>query len=352
MESGRSTKMTCFMAVLSVVLLLEGCVSPGPSEDTQSQASPATPPATGSPATPEAMGEIVRLDPAFDRIVATGAVVEKVADGFGFTEGPIWAPDGTLLFSDMGADTIFRVTPSGESSEFLRLVGPAEAVRPNGITLDEEGRLLICEMGNRRIIRVDDDGQIAVIADTYQGQRLNSPNDLALKSDGSIYFTDPPYGLPEQDDDPNKELEFNGIYRIVNGEVELLNTEMSRPNGITFSPDEQYLYVANSDTDQMLWMRFEVRPDGTLGAGSVFYDASMETTQGLPDGLKTDSAGNVYATGPGGVFVLSPEGVLLGKIEPPEVPANVAWGDDGQTLYMTARTSIYRIRLSASGSLL
>ncbi|MCS7316367.1 MAG: SMP-30/gluconolactonase/LRE family protein, partial [Bryobacteraceae bacterium] len=179
---------------------------------------------------------------------------------------------------------------------------------------------------------------------------LNSPNDAVFRSDGSLYFTDPPYGLPKQDQDPAKELPFCGIYRLADGKLQLLSKELTRPNGLAFSPDEKYLYVANSDAKRKIWMRFEVRPDGTLGASSVFYDVTNETAPGLPDGLKADRKGNVYATGPGGVWIFSPEGKHLGTIEPPEVPANCAWGDaDARTLYMTARSSIYRIRLNIPG---
>ena len=190
---------------------------------------------------------------------------------------------------------------------------------------------------------------MTVLADKFEGKRLNSPNDVVVKSDGAIYFTDPPYGLPRQNDDPAKEIPYSGIYRIRAGKIELISKDVQWPNGIGFSPDEKYLYVANSDPMNRVWMRFEVKADGMLGAGSVFYAVPASAPGGIPDGLKLDTNGNLFGTGPGGVWIISPEGKALGRIEPPEVPANVGWGDDGKTLYMTARTSVYRIRLLASG---
>ena len=188
-----------------------------------------------------------------------------------------------------------------------------------------------------------------MLADNYDGKRLNSPNDVVVKSDGAIYFTDPPYGLPGQNDDPAKEIPFSGVYRVKDGKVDLVSKDVPWPNGIGFSPDEKHLIVANSDPMRRVWMRFEVKPDGTLGPGSPFYTVPADGPGGIPDGLKLDVAGNLFGTGPGGVWIISPEGKALGRIEAPEVPANVAWGDDGKTLYMTARSSVYRIRLNTSG---
>jgi sugar lactone lactonase YvrE len=302
-------------------------------------------------------GRVVRLDPALDAIVPANAAVERVATGFAFTEGPVWTRDGALLVSDIPANAIVRIEPSGETSVFRSPSGydggdarPGGHVGSNGLTIDREGRLLIAEHGNRRVTRLEADGRLTVVADRYDGRRLNSPNDIVVKSDGAIYFTDPPYGLPLQDKDPGKELEWSGIYRVRNGQVELLNRELSRPNGLAFSPDERYLYVANSEPNRRIWMRYDVRPDGTLGEGTVFLDLTADAGRGIPDGFKVDTAGNLYLTGPGGVSIVSPQGTVLGRIETPEGPANVAWGgDDGQTLYITARTSVYRIRLNAPG---
>ncbi len=300
-------------------------------------------------------GEIIRADAALGEIVPFPAEIEKLADGFGFTEGPVWINDGSLLFSDIPANSIFKWTPGEGIRLFLKpsgYDGESEATNlgSNGLTLDLRGRIVICQHGNRRIVRLDPEGGISVLADRYQGKRLNSPNDAVYRADGSLYFTDPPYGLAEQDNDLSKELEFNGIFRLTGGRLELLHSEMTRPNGLALSPDQTVLYVANSDTEQKLWMRFTVHPDGALGEGSVFYDVTEETDEGSPDGLKVDRRGNVYATGPGGVWIFSPEGKHLGTIKPPEVPANCHWGDaDGKTLYMTARTGLYRIRLNIEG---
>jgi gluconolactonase len=214
------------------------------------------------------------------------------------------------------------------------------------------------------VTRLEKDGSITVLADRYQGKRLNSPNDAVYKSDGGLYFTDPPYGLPKQDEDPAKELKFNGVYRLnPDGTLLLLTSELSRPNGLAFSPDEKVLYVANSDPARKIWMRYEVKADGTLGAGSVFFDATSRQEDGLPDGMKVDTNGNLYCTGPGGIWVFSPQGKHLGTIHPPQTPSNLAWGkyanthaqsplakgEKADTLYITARTAIYRVRLAASG---
>jgi gluconolactonase len=216
--------------------------------------------------------------------------------------------------------------------------------------LDKQGRLVICEHGNGRVTRLEKDGKLTVLAARYEGKRLNSPNDAVYKSNGDLYFTDPPYGFPKEDADPKKELKFNGIYRLSGGKLHLLNKEMTRPNGLAFSPDEKTLYVANSDAARKIWMKFDVLADGSIGNGKVFFDVTKETADGLPDGMKTDKAGNLYCTGPGGVWIFSPAGKHLGTIAPPETPANLNWGDaGGKTLYMTARTGLYRIKLSAEG---
>lgn len=312
------------------------------------------------PAAPPPLGSIERKDPALDALVPADARIEKLAGGFTFTEGPVWVPEGGgyLLFSDVPNNVIHKWTPDGTVTEFLKPSGfdgtdaPAGAfVGSNGLTLDKSGRLVICQHGNGQVARREPDGKITVLAAKYQGKRLNSPNDAVYKSNGDLYFTDPPYGFPKQDDDPKKELKFNGIYRLTAaGKLELLNRDQTRPNGLGFSPDEKVLYVANSDPARKVWMRYDVTADGKLANGRVFYDVTAETADGLPDGLKLDKQGNVYATGPGGVWIFTPEGKHLGTIAPPEVPANVAWGDaDGRTLYMTARTGLYRIKLAAEG---
>jgi len=300
---------------------------------------------------------VTRIHPAVDALVPANATIEKLAGGFGFTEGPIWQREGFLLFSDIPNNVILQWKPAAGASEFLRDSGysgsvssPGSHIGSNGLTLDHEGRLIICEHGNRRLTRLEKTGRRTVLADKYQGKRLNSPNDVVCKSDGALYFTDPPYGLPKRDADPAKDLPFNGIYRLSDGQLQLLHQGLSRPNGLAFSPDEKYLYVANSDPGRKLWMRFEVAADGTFIGGEVFHDATRSSAEGLPDGLKVDRIGNLYCTGPGGIWVFSPAGEHLGTIEFPEIPANCNWGDrDGKTLYVTARTSLYRLRLTIEG---
>lgn len=285
------------------------------------------------------------------------AKIEKLAKGFTFTEGPVWVKEGGegVLFSDIPNNRIMKWSPDGKVEEFRKpsgYTGPAAPegsyIGSNGLTLDKEGRLIVCEHGDRRVTRLEKDGKLTVLADKYQGKRLNSPNDAVYRSDGSLYFTDPPYGLF---DEKAKELDFQGIYRLApDGKLALLNKGMSRPNGLAFSPDEKTLYVANSDPEKKIWMAFDVASSGTLSKGRVFFDATAEKEDGLPDGLKVDTQGNVYATGPGGVWVFSSDGKHLGTIKPAEVPANCHWGDaDAKTLYMTARTGFYRVRLSIPG---
>lgn len=297
---------------------------------------------------------VVAVDPTFGQIVSPTAKVEKLAGGMKFTEGPVWLGDH-LLFTDIPSNAIMKWVPGGQPTPFRKPVFPGkyeegQFVGANGLTLDKSGRLVSCEHGNRRVARTEKDGKITVLADKYQGKRLNSPNDGVFKSNGDFYFTDPPYGFAKQDDDPAKELKFNGVYRIRSGKVELLVDNMTRPNGIAFSPDEKRVYIANSDPAKKLWMVYDVDAAGKFVNGKVFYDVTSQTADGLPDGLKVDRNGNLYGTGPGGVWIFSPQGKLLGKIQPPEVPANCAFGDaDGKTLYMTARTGLYRIRLNAAG---
>ena len=298
-------------------------------------------------------GKVTRADSAFDRIVPPGARIEKLGGGFGFTEGPLWVKPGFLLFSDIPNNTIRKWSPAEGFSVFRPRAGapPGQALAgPNGLTLDRQGRLIACEQVGRRVVRIGRDGSLTVLAERFEGKRLNSPNDVVARSDGSLYFTDPPYGLPKQDADPARELPFCGVYRLAGGKLQLLYKELSRPNGIAFSPDQKTLYVANSDAARMIWMRFDVARDGMLRNGKVFYDATGQSGDGGPDGMKVDTRGNLYCTGPGGIWVFSPAGKHLGTIQPPEVAANCAWGGaDGKTLYITARTGLYRIRLDVTG---
>ena len=302
----------------------------------------------------ETASSIIRLDPAFDLLVPSGAVIEKVADGFEFIEGPVWM-SGRLMFSDIPANTVYSWSPDRGTEVFLQPVLAADANTggaggSNGLARDPTGNLILCEHGNRRVARMNSDGSRTTLADRYDGGRLNSPNDIVYHSSGAAFFTDPPYGLPELEASSAREQAHNGIYRLdVDGTVTLL-AEQTRPNGIGLSPDERVLYVANSAVaPNRLWMAYAVLDDLTLGDGSVFYDASAMQAAGVPDGLSLDRAGNLYATGPGGVMVFNSAGKHLGTIAPAEQPANAGWGDDGKTLYMTARTGLYRIRLSATG---
>jgi gluconolactonase len=308
-------------------------------------------------ALPSTEANVVRLDPALDRIVPRGARLEKLAGGFQFTEGPVWHPDGYLLFSDPNANTIYRWSPTGSVSVYRTKsgysgldIGRYHQPGSNGLTLDRDGLLTINEHGNRRVTRLERTGQITVLADRYQGKRLNSPNDLVYRSDGSLFFTDPPFGLPKTFDDPGKELPFSGVYLVRNGQAELLTKELSGPNGIAFSPDEKYLYVGNWDLGRKVLMRYEVNPEGRLRNGTVFYDFTSEAEPVALDGVKVDVEGNVYVSAPGGVWILSPAGKPLGRIVPPEHDANFAFGDaDGQSLYLTASTGVYRLRVGIPG---
>lgn len=303
-------------------------------------------------------GDVVRLDPALDGIVPRDAAVEKLATGFGFTEGPVWSPEGYLLFSDPNDNLIYRWTPDGQVSVHRTKSGYAgmdigEYRQPgsNGLALDRAGRLTIAEHGNRRITRIERNGVVTVLADRYDGRRLNSPNDLVYRSDGSLYFTDPPFGLPNTYDDARRELGFSGIFRWADGRLDLLATDLKGPNGIAFSPDERHLYVANWDTSHKVVMRYEVTPAGTLRDGRVFADLTSAPGEEALDGVKVDRAGHVFVSGPGGVWIFSPAGRHLGTIRAPELPANMAWGDaDGRTLYLTGRSSLYRIRLKVPGA--
>ena len=251
-------------------------------------------------------GTIARLVPAFDKLLPPGAAIEKLAGDFQFTEGPVWVREGGghLLFSDIPANTIFKWTPDGKVSVFRKPVFPGsfpagQFVGSNGLTLDRQGRLVACEHGNRRVTRTEKNGSITVLAERFEGKRLNSPNDAVFKKNGDLYFTDPPYGFLKQDDDPAKELKFNGVFRLTAaGKLELLVKDMTRPNGLGFSPDEKKLYIANSDAARKVWMVYDVKPDGTLANGKLFFDVTQEKEQGVPDGMKLDTQGNLYCTGP------------------------------------------------------
>ena len=315
--------------------------------------------------------DIQKLDPVLDRLVAPNAKLERIATGFDkWTEGPAWTRGGSLLFAEIPANNIVQWIPGKGASVFMYPSGyqgsDYKGPEPgsNGMTLDADGRVTVAGHARRTVWRmesVDPKAQITVLADSYQGKKLNSPNDVVYKSDGSLYFTDPPYGLATQgDDDPRKELQVNGVYRIVGArqhkpgaspdrdQLQLVIKDLARPNGLAFSPDEKFLYVAESGKKQ--WMRYRVQPDGSVTDGSLFLDASSEPGDGGPDGLRVDKKGNIYASGAGGVWIISPEGKHIGTIRVPERVSNVAWGDkDGKTLYITASTSLFRIKLKVPG---
>jgi gluconolactonase len=302
---------------------------------------------------------VERLDPAMDAILTRNPKVWKLAEGFNFTEGPVWVAEensGYLLFSDPNSNTIYKYrdgdlsvfrTPSGYSGSDVAEYGQPGS---NGLALDARGRLTVAEHGNHRASRIEQDGSVSVLASIYLGKRLNSPNDLVYKSDGSLYFTDPPFGLPKFFDDPRKELPYSGVYRWKNGEVTLLSSQLTGPNGIAFSPGEKFIYVGNWDEKRKVVMRYPVKSDGTLGTGEVFHDMTSAPGADAIDGVKVDIKGNVYVSGPGGLWILSPEGKHLGTVIPPRHPHNMAWGDaDAKTLYLTAQDRVYRMRFNIPG---
>ncbi len=298
-----------------------------------------------------------RVDAGLDAILTAQPRLERVATGFDFTEGPLWTRDGGLLFSSPNTNAIYRWSPLGTVSVFRSKSGYAgldigRYAQPgsNGLTFDPEGRLAICQHGNRRVVRVEPHGNITVLADRYAGARLNSPNDLVYRSDGALFFTDPPFGLPEAYGDPGKELGFSGVFCVRDGEVSLVTDELAGPNGLAFSPDERYLYVGNWDPLRTVVMRYELAADGSVVSAETFFDMTADPGEDAIDGIKVDIEGNLFVCGPSGIWVLAADGRHLGTLELPENPHNLAWGDDDACgLYVTALTSIYRLRLGIAG---
>ena len=320
---------------------------------------------------------VLRLDPALDALVSPDAKVELVKGGFGFTEGPVWVQKGKsgyLLFTDIPGNVVYKLTPQDRKAEvYLYDAGyngpdiwrwggiqnngrdrsdprfeEFAMIGADGLTLDRQGRVIIATFAGRSLVRLESDGKRTVLADSYEGKRFNGPNDVVVKRDGAIYFTDTYGGLRLRDKDPRKELDFTGVYMWKDGKLSLLVKDMPMVNGLAFSPDEKYLYV-NGSRDNYV-NRYDVNPDGTLANGKLFFDMRKETEPGITDGLRVDTKGNLYETGPGGVWVISPEGKHLGTIRAPEQATNVGFGDaDRKTLYIAARTGIYKIRVNIPG---
>jgi gluconolactonase len=313
---------------------------------------------------PKSIGSIERLDPAFDKLVPAGAVIEVLGDGFDWSEGCCWIKDkGFLVFSDIPPNKIMKWDPKSGISVFMERVGytgkepfvsPTPEPGTNGLMLDSAGRLVCCCHGDRCIKRIEKDGKITILADKFEGKRFNSPNDLVYKSNGDLYFTDPPYGLPLRENDPGKELDWYGVYRLgKDGKITLLTKEMTRPNGIGFSPDEKTLYVAQSDREAAIWKAFPVNADGTLGPSRVLFDATpwvKEGRPGAPDGLAIDKQGHIWATAPGGVYCFTSEGKPLGRLNTGERTANCKFGDDGKTLFLCADMYICRVKTTVTGT--
>lgn len=306
------------------------------------------------------IGKIHRLDSRIDSLLPADAKIEVVASGFDWSEGPLWIRDGAyLLFSDIPRNSVMKWKEGEGVSLYLKpsgFTGAGDYGREpgcNGLTTDSQGRLVSCEHGDRRVSRLEQGGGKRTLADNYQGKRFNSPNDLVFKSNGDLYFTDPPYGLPKNWDDPRRELDYCGVYRLSrDGQVTLLTKEMTRPNGLAFSPDETILYIAQSDPKLAIWKAYPVKADGTLDQGKVFADATemVGKNPGLPDGLKVDRNGILFATGPGGVHIYAPDGKLLGRIETGEATSNCAWGEDGSTLFITADMYLCRVKTRTKGA--
>ena len=350
---------TRWLVSLCLLGLLTGCSQKQASKKAEQPASPT-------------LGSLVRPAPAVNAIIPQGAKVEKVVSGYEWTEGPVWA-GGALYFAAIHHNSIIRWVPGQGASVFLHPSGyqgakkyPGPEPGSNGMTVDKDGRLTVAGHARREIFRLESlkpGAKLTVLCDSYHGKRLNSPNDLVYKSDGSLYFTDPPYGLPTQGDkDPLKQLPFNGVYRLPdatahkpgappdNRHLQLVIKNLTRPNGIAFSPDEKYLYVSNSDPKDLVWMLYDVKPNGMVTNGEVFCRADTSQGVGGPDGIKVDEKGKIYGAGPGGIWIISPEGKHIGTIKIPERVANCAWGGaDWKTLYVTASTSVYRINLNIPG---
>ena len=309
------------------------------------------------------LGKVIRIDSSLDKLISSDARIEVLSSGYQWTEGPVWVKNGGyLLFSDVPANTIYRwkegdksATPFLKPSGYTGMGRYSNEPGSNGLIINQKGELVACEHGDRRIsaMPLAVGGKLS-LADNFQGKRFNSPNDVVQHSSGAYYFTDPPYGLDKHENDPTRESDIFGVYRIgTDGKVSIATAELQRPNGLAFSPDEKTLYIAQSDPNRAIIMAYPVQADGSLGKGKVFYDATPVVKEGklkgLPDGLKLDKKGNLFATGPGGILIISPEAKLLGRIDVNEPTANCAWGDDGSTLYITSNMHLCRIKTLTIG---
>jgi gluconolactonase len=310
------------------------------------------------------IGQVVHIDPKLNQLIPADAKIELIGAGFGHLEGPVWVNDSScLLVSDTKAQITYKWSPTKGLSKFLQHTGYtgqmpySEEPGSNGLTIDNKGRLIMCDHGDRRIAVLPLNGKWGkqTLADNYQGKRFNSPNDVVAHSNGSLYFTDPSYGLPKKEKDPTREMTVNGVYQLTpTGTVNRLISDITLPNGLAFSPDGKMLYVSQSDSLKPLLLAYPMLVNGTLGKGKIFFDATSLPKlrdKEVPDGIKTDRDGNLWAAGPGGLLIISPAGKLLGRLDTGEVIANCAWGDDGSTLYITSNTFLCRIKTTAKGIL-
>jgi len=301
---------------------------------------------------------VTRRDERLDGLIAPATPLERIASGFEFTEGPAWNRDGALLFSAPNTNQIYRWTPSGTVSVFRSHSGYAgldigryHQPGSNGLAFDPQGRLTMCQHGNRQVLRVEPHGNVTVLADRFEGRRLNSPNDLTYRSDGTLFFTDPPFGLPDGPDDPKRELPFSGVFAWRDGRLALLDDTLNGPNGIALSPDERYLYVGDWDPDHKAVRRYALAPDGSVSDPVELVDLTAEAGEDAIDGIAVDGLGNLYVCGPSGIWVIDPSGAVLGTVHLPEDPHNLTFGDaDRRTLYVTALTSVYRLRTIVAGA--
>ncbi|HXV47858.1 MAG TPA: SMP-30/gluconolactonase/LRE family protein [Candidatus Binatia bacterium] len=313
------------------------------------------------PAQPLQKIDIIRLDPRFDKLVPMNVLVERIVSGRHWVEGPVWnRKENYLLFSDIPTNSVIKWREGTGTSVFLKPSGysgkiPFDGPEPgsNGLAFDREGRLVLAEHGDRRVARLEKNGKQTTLVDRFEGKRINSPNDLVFRSNGDLYFTDPPFGLPKSYDDPRKETPFQGVYKYSpDGKLTLLTKDIKAPNGIAFSPDEKKLYISNADPMNAVWMVYAVKADGGLENGKVLFNATAWTKnkRGVPDGMKVDREGNIFAAGPGGIHVISPEGKHLGSIETGVPTGNVAWGEDGSSLFITSNSNVFRLKLKTKGA--